>query len=121
MAAAQVHIKGLRELNRALNMINRQAARGFRRELAQAAEPVAATARSKLSVFQGASVGTIGPRAAMAGVFVTQRARRVTGKRGDFGALQMRRVLVPALHEHADDIVDELDRALDRIAAKAGF
>lgn len=121
MAQATVRVTGLRETLSALNKINREAAKTVRNELKTAAEPVAATAREKLSRYPGASVKTIGPRAVTRGVYVTQRARKVTGLRGDFGALQMRRVLIPALAEHEDSIVKEVDDALSRLARSAGF
>lgn len=120
-AAATVRVEGLRELNRALNKVNKDAAKTVRDELKTAAEPIAATARSRLSRFQGASTSTIGPPSVTAGVFVTQRKRKVTGKRGDFGALQMRDVLLPALEEHADDAVKAVEQAIDRLGRSAGF
>lgn len=121
MASAAVRLDGFRELNRALNKINRQAAGGFRNELKPAAEPVAATARSRLSRYPGASLSTIGPRSVTAGVFVTQRARKVTGRRPDFGGIVMRVGLLPALDEHADDVVKAVEDALDRLGRREGF
>jgi hypothetical protein len=121
MASATVRIRGLRELNRSLNKINKEAARTVRNAIKEAAEPVAAAARSKLSRFQGASVGTIAPRASVKGAFVTQRARKVTGLRPDFGRLQMTEVLVPALEEHRDEVLDRVEDALDRLGREAGF
>ena len=100
MAAATVRVRGLRETQRALQKVNKEAAKTVRDALKEATEPVASDARSRLSRYAGASVGTIGPRATNRGVFVTQRARKKTGKRGDFGVLQMQEVLVPALEEH---------------------
>lgn len=119
--AGAVRITGLRETLSALNRVNREAAKIVKAELVKAAEPVAATAREKLSRYPGASTRTIGPRAVTRGVYVTQRARKVTGLRGDFGALQMTRVLIPALEEHEDDLVDAADDALTRLARSAGF
>jgi hypothetical protein len=121
MAGATVRIKGLTELNRALALVNSRAAKTVRDELGRSAEPVAATARSKLSRYAGASVGTIGPRTFMGGVAVTQRAGKVSGLRPDFGSLQMREVLIPALEEHGDEIVRDVEFALDRLGNSAGF
>lgn len=119
--ASTLRVKNLRETLRALQKVNKDAGKTIRDDLKEAAEPVASTARAKLSRYVGASVGTIGPRASVRGVFVTQRARKVTGRRADFGALQMRRVLIPALEEHEDEVVDAVEDALDRLGRSAGF
>lgn len=121
MAAATVRVKGLRETVRALNKVNRSVAREVREELKRAAEPVAGRARRKLSRYRGASLGTIGPRARGGAVFVTQRARKVTGRRGDFGAIQMREGLVPALDEGREEVMRDVEAALDRLGRSAGF
>lgn len=114
MAASGVRITGLREVQRGFRKLAAGTAAELRAALAQEAEPVAADARQRLSAYSGASVGTIGPRVVFAGVFVTQRARKVTGLRPDFGALQMRKAMIPALEDHADGIVAGADRALGR-------
>jgi hypothetical protein len=121
MAAGTVRVKGLKELQRALGKVNKEAAKTVREEIKRAAKPVVSSAQQKLSAYQGASVGTIGPRASARGVFITQRARKVSGLRGDFGALQMRKVLEPALEEHQAEIVNEVEDALDRLGRSAGF
>lgn len=66
-------------------------------------------------------MGTLAPRASVKGVFVTQRARKVSGKRADFGTLQMTSVLIPALDEHQDEVLDSVEQALDRLGRSAGF
>jgi hypothetical protein len=50
------------------------------------------------------------------GVSVEQSRRRVTGKRGDYGALQMRRALVPALEDKKNQTEREFERAVDELA-----
>lgn len=121
MAAATVRVRGLRETQRALNQVNRRAARAVRERLKKAAEPVAVSARERLSRYQGSSVQTISPRASGGNVFVTQRKKRVTGLRPDFGSLTMREALIPALHEHEDELVQEVEEALDDLGRLAGF
>lgn len=118
---ATLRVENLREFLRAVNKIDRGEKKAIKDTLAEAAQPVAATARQRLSRYAGASLTTIGPRVVTAGVFVTQRARKVTGKRGDFGALQMREGLIPALAEHEDDVVEALEDALDDLGRSAGF
>ena len=52
------------------------------------------------------------------GVAVEQALRKTTGIHPEFGALQMRRALVPALDENKDETAVALDVAFDRIAAR---
>jgi hypothetical protein len=119
--AARVSVRGYRETVRALDTINRDAKKAVLRSLALAAEPVAADARQKLGRYAGASLTTIRPRATVRGVFVTQMKRKVTGLRGDFGSIQMREGLLPALDENEGKIIVEVELALDRLGASQGF
>jgi hypothetical protein len=115
-----VRIRGLRESLRALERVNKGVGKQVKDELKKAAEPVARTAQSKISRYAGAKTSTIGPRASVRGVFVTQRARKVTGLRGDFGTLQMR-LLEESLKEHENEIVHDVERAFDRLTRSEGF
>ncbi|MCZ7536288.1 MAG: hypothetical protein M5T61_10410 [Acidimicrobiia bacterium] len=45
----------------------------------------------------------------------------MTGKRGDFGALQMRRAFVPSLEENRGQIEAGVDRWLDQSIRAAGL
>jgi hypothetical protein len=123
MAAAAVRVRGLREAIGAFRAVDRALAKDFRQELKEAAEPVASAARSKLGRYRGVSMA-VSPRlqgGSGVGVVVRQNARKVTGRRGDFGGLQMRRAFEPALDEHADEVVDRVDAALGRWINKAGL
>lgn len=115
-----VRVRGLRETVSAFRKYDRALGTELRNELKKAAEPVAASARSKVTRWQGAST-KIAPRASGASVFVRQNARKVTGRRGDFGALQMRRAFIPALQENEEKVLSEVEDALDRFASSAGF
>lgn len=121
MAAGTVRVTGLRETIRSLEIVNRKAAKVVKDEIKQAVEPVAASARGRISRYRGASTSTIVPRVSPRGAFVTQRARTVTGLRGDFGSLQMREGLLPALAEHEGEIVEQVDDALGRLVRLSGF
>lgn len=120
MAAGTVRLRGYREAMRALNKVNRGAGKTVRDELQHAAKPVVDTTKQKLSRYQGASLGTIGPRASVQGVFVTQRARKVTGRRADFGRLQQV-ALEESLDEHTGEVIEGVEDALDRLTRSAGF
>lgn len=120
MAVGTVRTTGLRETIRAFNNLERTVSREIQAELKQAAEPVVATARDAISRYQGARVTSIVPRAAGASVFVTQKARKVTGKRGDFGRLQQRH-LERALEDNQEAVVREVEQVLDRLVSREGF
>lgn len=116
-----VHVKGYREVVRALNRVDSETKKTLLKGMKDAAEPIATDARQKLSRFAGLSTSTIAPRAVTNGVYVTQRAKKRTGQRPDFGSLQMQVGLIPALEDNADDIEDRVDAALGALIRREGF
>lgn len=50
------------------------------------------------------------------GIQVEQSKRRTTGRHSEYGPWQMRRGLVPALEDKADEVMEATDDAIDRIA-----
>lgn len=116
-----VRIRGLRETQRAFKRMSGTLDVTLREHLKRTAEPVAREAQSIASQWQGAKTSTIGPRVVQAGVFVTQRARTVSGLRGDFGSLQMRKAMIPALEHHVDTVERGAEEALDVIEHIGGF
>lgn len=113
--AGAVRLHGLRELQRSLQRVNRAAAKTVRDALKESVEPAVASTKAKEGRWAGASVGTIGARATNRSVFVTQRARKVTGRRPDFGSLQMREALIPSVWENVNEITRGVERAFDRL------
>lgn len=105
---------------RALDRIQRGTGRAVLGGLKEAAEPVRRSWASRLSRYQGASTATLTPGVLRSGIVVRQRKRAVTGKRGDFGALQMRLGL-SALAENADVTMRAVEDALDNLTREAGF
>jgi hypothetical protein len=116
-----VVVRGYREADRAFRAVGSEISGEFRDEMKSAAEPIAADARAKLSRYIGASVQTIRPIALARGVVIRQTARKITGKRPDFGALQMTRALIPARDENEDAVIRGLENALDRLTREEGF
>lgn len=114
-------MRGLRTTQRAFKRMSGELGPTLRSELASTAEPVARDARQREEQWEGASIGTIAPRIVLNGVYVTQRARKVTGKRPDFGALQMTHAFIPALEAHREEIFAGAERALDRVVRAGGF
>lgn len=120
MPVGTVRVKGLREAQAAFRKYDKQLGKDLRNELKTAAKPVVETVKTKLARFQGVSMN-IAPRATGRSVFVRQQAKKVTGQRGDFGSLQMRKAFIPALEERSGDVARELEQALDRFANNAGL
>lgn len=120
MAAKQgeftLRVKGYREVNRALQRVDNGTRRAVLDGLKEAAGPVASDANRRLDRFQG--IGPVVARATSSGVFIRQSKRKKTGKRSDFGALQMRDGLIPAAESGEREMVDRVDNALGRLISK---
>lgn len=120
MANAVVTVEGYRELDRALRTVNRRKDAEFRQEFAKAGEAVAEDFRHRIVRYAGAKTDTVKSKALARGVFVVQNANKVTGKRGDYGALQMRH-LIDARAANIDRTRDALEDALDGLVRSAGL
>jgi hypothetical protein len=118
---ATVKVTGLKELDRAWKNVDKNLQKQLRGELKTLAEPVAATSRSLGSRFGAKTAGGYVAGARTGGAVVRQRMRKTTGHHPEFGALQMATVLIPALDQHEDQIVNGVERLFDRIANREGF
>lgn len=116
-----IRVDGTREVMRAFRAVDKSLAREFGNDLKAAAAPVVEGSKQKVTRFRGVSLRTIRAKRSGPNVFVEQSARKVTGKRGDFGALQMRVGLIPALDENTDEVFAAVEKTLDRYANSAGF
>lgn len=100
--------------------LNKEIDKGLR----EAAKIVSEEARSlsQSHGFSARSVTGIRPRVKGFGrAYVEQSRKKTTGKRGDFGAMQMRRSLVPALGRKQGEVIEELDKLLGQLAGEHGF
>jgi hypothetical protein len=113
--AEAVRVKGLREFQRALRTADKETRKKVQDRLKEAGDVVRASAADRFAAIDAGSASGFRVKSRQRGVSVEQTKRRVTGKRGDYGALQMRRALIPALEDNEERVVDELDRALDEI------
>lgn len=121
-AGGAIRVEGLRELERALKASDKDAAKGLRKELREAAKVVSLEARSRFSGVDGYSAMGIRPRVRSGLVAVAEQSRkRTTGKRGDYGALQMRKALVPALWDKRDEVEERIENMLDTVGRNNGF
>ena len=120
--AEAVRVEGLRALERALRASDKDSLKALRKELREAGKLVSTEARTRFSGVHPYSAMGIRPRT-RSGLTVTveQTRKRTTGKRPDFGALQMRRALVPALEDQRDKVEERVERAIDRVGRSHGF
>lgn len=80
-------------------------------------EVIRSSATSRMSVIDTRSAAGYETRVRQRGIAVAQRLRKTTGKRGDYGSLQMKRALLPALYENRDTAERALEHAMDRMAS----
>lgn len=117
-----VRVKGLRELTRDLNRLSKEVSKEVRDELKEAGDIVRTEASSRFASISPRSAAGYRTRVRRAGlVVVEQSRRRVTGRRGDYGALQMRRALAPAVASKEGEVVNRIDRMLERLGNSNGF
>lgn len=122
MAAEAVKVHGLRQLGRAFKAADADLTRELDRELLAVGQIVADDARRRFNAVDERSAAGFRPRLRGFGrLEVEQRRRRKTGKRPDYGALQMRRALLSARAANTERVVDSLDAMLDRIGRTNGF
>lgn len=114
--AEAVRVKGLREFLRATAKADKETKKRIRARFREVGEIVQKDAASRFSRYDGKTAAGFKPVVRQRGVTVEQRLRKTTGKRGDFGALQMRRGLIPAVEANQNKIVDEFEKALDELA-----
>lgn len=116
MAASTIRVTGLRETQRALRKVSRDAPKIVTNELKTAAEPVRKDATTRISRYRGTTQKLANRVGRGASVFVRGTARKRSGRRGDFGRLQQRH-LEAALDQNQDKVRLELERALDRLTS----
>jgi hypothetical protein len=119
---ASLKVKNLRQLHRALKNVDDDLKRELEQELRAAGDIVALDAQQRFSVIDVGSAAGIRSRVKGFGrVVVEQQRRKRTGERPDFGALQMRRALLPARAANEDRVLESVEGMLDRIGREAGF
>lgn len=111
MPTGTVKVKGLREFVRDVNKADKEVGKELKNELKKLAEPVAQEAQSLGERYAGIGPFKTGLRGGVAVVRQSKGTR--TGLRGDFGALQMRTVLEPALEARQDEVLRGAEGWLD--------
>ncbi|MFA4974746.1 MAG: hypothetical protein WC683_19255 [bacterium] len=122
MAKETVRVQGLRELIRACDASEKSVKKALRTKLRSAAEPVRRKAESLFSRYSTRTASRFGISVRRSGsVSVEQRLRKVTGLRPDWGSLQMREGLVPALDAEQAEVIRVFERILDEAMQDGGF
>lgn len=125
MAEGAIHVKGLRELNRAFAQVSKELKKEMRNELREAAEPARAKAES-LAVANISNIGGYWSRVRLGvtqkSVYIVPKARRRGGSpRPNVGVLLLEQAYEPAVQESEPEIRDRLEGWLDDLAHKADF
>jgi hypothetical protein len=124
-ATTGVKVRGLRELNRAIKQVEKDLRKELRDGLKDVAEPV----RSTDEALASEKIRNIGPTwermrvgVTTKMVYVAPKARRHGGSpRPNLAGLLMDKAMQPALDQHEGDVVNRIERMLDRVGDKNGF
>lgn len=113
--AGAVRVKGLREFQRACNKSTKELKKDVRANLRKAGDIVKVESAARFAGIDARSAAGYRTAVRARGVSVEQRLGRTTGLRPDFGRLQMRRALEPALEAKRPEVEREFERMLDRL------
>jgi hypothetical protein len=121
MISTTIRVRGLAECRRAFKAMDAGVSKGIDVELKGIGEIVASDARGRFSGIDARTAGGFKPR--LRGFAHVEVAQTIGSKglRGDYGALQMRRGLLPALAGKEELIVAALDSMIGRLAGINGF
>lgn len=119
--AEGIRIHGLAELDRSFKQLRREVLKELRPELRKAGELVRAEGQSLFSRISERSAAGYKVRVRQRGVAVEQTLARVTGLRGDYGALQMRVGLEPALAAKGPDVEAAIEKMIAGAIGDAGL
>jgi hypothetical protein len=116
VAGETLRVRGYREFLRAANKAGAESKREVRAAFRKVGEVVRAEAVVRFSSIDARSAAGYRVAVRQRGVAVEQRRRKTTGLRPDYGALQIRRALLPALQRNAAETERQMERAIDRVA-----
>jgi len=116
VARETLRVKGYRDFVRACDRAGRETKREVRGTLKEVGEVVRRDAEQRFSGVDARSAAGYRVSVRVTGVFVVQRLRKTTGLRPDYGSLQMRRALIPALEQNRRLVEASLEHAIDRVA-----
>jgi len=115
-AQGSLRLNGYKEFLRAAAAAGKESKAEVRNALKAAADPVRADATRRFSPINEGSAAGYRVSVRQRGVAVDSSRRKTTGTRPDYGALQMRKALIPAATANRDLLRRQIELALDRIA-----
>src|SRR5262245_32678945 len=101
---------------RDLKHLDPQSRKAIRTEFRQTGDRVRNDATARFTDVDPRSASGYKTRVRQRGIAVEQSIPKTTGQHPEYGALQMRQALLPALMTNQDDLMDDLERALDVVA-----
>jgi predicted Zn-dependent protease with MMP-like domain len=114
--AETVRVKGLREFVRACDHAGKETKREVRNTFREVGDIVKVEAAKRFESIDARSAAGFRTVVRQRGVSVEQRLRKTTGLRPDFGTLQMRVALLPALDFEEGNVERKLEHTIDEIA-----
>jgi hypothetical protein len=114
-AGSTVAVRGYKELVKASYQADRTTRSEMRTVLRQVGDLVRTDAAGRFAHYDAKSAAGYRTRVRQRGIAVEQSLRKTTGRHPEFGRLQMREALIPALDENEDDTVRRMEEALDKV------
>ena len=111
-----IRVLGYREFLRASDRAGRESKVFVRAAFRTAGEAVRVEGAGLFEKYDARSAAGFRVSVRQQGVFVYQGLRKTTGKRPDYGSLQMRKALLPALQRKETATVAAIESALDLVA-----
>lgn len=108
-------VRNWSQLLRGINTLDKESKKALRDTLKQAGRAVQVDSQIRLARYAPRSAASIKTSVQVRGVRVYQARRKTTGRRGDFGRLQMKKALVPALRDNEATTARLLERALNQV------
>lgn len=109
-------VSGYTDLLRAFAQADKNTKKFLRQTFAEVGKVVRTDASWRFDKFSSRSAAGYRVYVRQRGVGVEQSLRKTTGKRPDYGALQMRDALIPALEGKKNTIEHKFEEAIDKVA-----
>jgi hypothetical protein len=115
MRAGTIYVHGYLQLVQSFDRSVRELGPAFRGELKRVGDIVRMDAAARFAPYDKKSAAGYRTYVTQKHVNVGQSIRATTGTRPDYGALQMRKALLPALYSKQADIREGFEKVLDGI------
>jgi len=112
---ATIVVRGYKEFLRAAKNAGTATNREVRAAFRESGEIVRADAAQRLAKYSTVSAAGLKVRVRQRGVAVEQSLRKTTGAHPQYGSLQMRKSLLPALREKEPQVEAKFEEALEKV------